>query len=264
MATVTQWMTRDPVTVSRQTSLAACAAQLLERHVRHLPVVDEGGALVGVLEDEDVFAHGRVERGAFEAFPTHARLTAGDLVEPVRGIAPGTPIGEAIHRLVDTHRSFVVAVDSRDHPVGLLTEHDVLRHVPEWLGGDEDAGSILRPGTYTVRPTDPLRAAWVMLEFHGFRHLPVVDASEALVGIVSHRDLEEAHAEQDLWRAVEEVMVPAVETANRNESLRALAERMLRQKVGCIPIVERGRVVGIVTTTDILRAVLDHLEAPAT
>ncbi len=260
MPKLVDWMTENPVTVGADTPITACATHLLALRVRHLPVVDERGRLVGLLGDAEVFAHGRVEDGRFRTFPTHARLKAIDAAATAVDLPGDTPVSEALRALLATPRDAIVVVDGDGRPVGLVTEHDCLRHGIPLLTSDPRAGDALPPSLYTVQPSDPIRAAWVMLRFHGFRHLPVVDAHDALVGLVSLRDLEEANAEQDLWRAVEEVMAPPVETASEHESLRVLADRMLRQKIGCIPIVEGGRVRGLVTRTDIQRAILRQLE----
>jgi acetoin utilization protein AcuB len=102
------------------------------------------------------------------------------------------------------------------------------------------------------------------------RHLPVVDADGRLVGIVTDRDLrhrlftsrvlhEIGSVPVDaLLRGVpvSEIMSTPVVTAAPTDDLEGAASLMLEDKVGSLPVVEAGRVVGIVTETDLLRRIV--------
>ncbi len=125
----------------------------------------------------------------------------------------------------------------------------------------------------TVAPDTPvLEAEWRMQE-GGFRHLPVLDAYDRLVGIVSDRDLREAApsdatalSRQELTYLLsrletKDVMTTDVTTARPNEPAETAAHRMREAKLGALPVVDDGRLVGIVTTTDMLDALVQMLEA---
>lgn len=98
----------------------------------------------------------------------------------------------------------------------------------------------------------------LMNDFH-IRHVPVVDEEESLVGIVSQRDLirsalyasEEIPFEEvrDLLKSmtVEDIMVRGVETVEADQNIQEAGSLMLENKLGCLPVVENGRVVGILT-----------------
>lgn len=102
------------------------------------------------------------------------------------------------------------------------------------------------------------------------RHLPVVDASGQLVGIVTDRDLRHRLFTPAVFReigavpvesllkntAVREVMSTPVVTVSPGDDLEKAARLMLVDKVGALPVVEAGRVVGIITETDLLRQVV--------
>jgi acetoin utilization protein AcuB len=90
----------------------------------------------------------------------------------------------------------------------------------------------------------------------------------ALVGILTHRDilrapgllapaLEYAADTRAALRAlrVEEAMSSPVITIRADASAKEAAERLLEHRVGCLPVMEGGRLVGIVTTSDLLRAI---------
>jgi CBS domain-containing protein len=102
------------------------------------------------------------------------------------------------------------------------------------------------------------------------RHLPVVDAGGRLVGIVTDRDLRHhlfspavfpvlgmTSLETLLAAApVSDLMASTVVTVRPEHTLADAAQIMMTRKIGSLPVVEAGRVVGILTETDMLRTVV--------
>ena len=117
----------------------------------------------------------------------------------------------------------------------------------------------------TVRPeSDPL-AAVALLKCGSFRRLPVVDEQGNLVGIVARSDLEvflsKAGSPGVLKRQhrVEQVMERSVVTVSPDCPLEEAANLMVTHKIGSLPVLEDGRLVGIVTETDIFRQLVSIL-----
>ena len=117
----------------------------------------------------------------------------------------------------------------------------------------------------TVKPDDGLKdAIWKMDHGH-FRHLPVVDDHERLIGMLSDRDIRQIRpslafnskedAAVQLWSiSVQQAAVFDAISVKPDTSLREAAELMLRWHVGGVPVIDdRGRVVGMITYTDLLR-----------
>jgi acetoin utilization protein AcuB len=109
----------------------------------------------------------------------------------------------------------------------------------------------------TVRPeSDPL-AAMALLKCGSFRRLPVVDTEGKLVGIVAQNDLEvflsKAGSPGVLKRQhrVSQVMSREVIAVPPDCPLEEAASLMVKHKIGSLPVVEGGRIVGIITETDI-------------
>jgi diacylglycerol O-acyltransferase len=128
----------------------------------------------------------------------------------------------------------------------------------------------------TIAAHDSLVAAWTLMRDHRIRHLPVLDRRGHLLGIVSHRDLLAASQsslsfrhERDrvrllAWGTVADAMETHVSTAAPEESAAAAGGRMIRHKIGCLPVVARdGHLAGIVTEEDFLRWATVHMAAPA-
>jgi acetoin utilization protein AcuB len=111
----------------------------------------------------------------------------------------------------------------------------------------------------TVRPeSDPL-AALALLKRGSFRRLPVVDDGGTLVGIVSRSDLEVflfksgSPKVTERQHRVEQVMQRSVVTVPSDCPLEEAASLMIEHKIGSLLVVEAGRLVGIITETDIFR-----------
>jgi acetoin utilization protein AcuB len=111
----------------------------------------------------------------------------------------------------------------------------------------------------TVRPeSDPL-AGIALLKAGKFRHLPVVDTDHRLVGIVDRADLEmflsKAGSPGVIKRQhrVEQVMIREVVSVAPDCPLEEAATLMVKHKIGSLPVVDEGQVVGIITETDIFK-----------
>ncbi len=107
----------------------------------------------------------------------------------------------------------------------------------------------------TVTPQDSLATAQAQMQAGGFRQLPVV-ADGKLVGIVTDRDVR---------RYVRKMRITGVKTAMTKDpvtvtpvtTLEEAAQMLLNRKIGGLPVIDEDKLVGIITTTDILRAFLD-------
>jgi CBS domain-containing protein len=116
----------------------------------------------------------------------------------------------------------------------------------------------------TLDMTDTLDLADDIMRLGRIRHLPVVDGV-TVVGIVSQRDLFRAgvscllqlgHRAEHEWLsriAVAAVMTAGVMTVAPDTSIRKAVGLMAEHKIGCLPVVEDGKLVGLLSETDCLR-----------
>lgn len=124
-------------------------------------------------------------------------------------------------------------------------------------------GDVMHADVVTIEPATSLAEAVRLAQQRGIRHLPVLDGND-LVGIVSDRDLKRAMASPatslsahelryllDRVR-VGEIMTRAVITTGPMLALEEAARVMVREKISALPVTEMGRLVGIVTETDVL------------
>lgn len=141
---------------------------------------------------------------------------------------------------------------------------DTIMDVKAWMTKDP----------VTAAPGMSIKAAWRLLQERRIRHLPVVDAGK-LVGIVTDRDLRrvlpspatslEVHELNYLLdkMTLGEVMTKDIITTTPFSRIPDAARTMLRNRIGALPVVEGGKLVGILSQTDVLEALTSAAEAQA-
>ncbi len=125
---------------------------------------------------------------------------------------------------------------------------------------------IMMGSPVTLKPDETLDLANDVISLGRIRHIPIVEDGR-LVGLLSERDMMGAAAttifglkrksKSALLKSVliKDVMKRKVVTVKPDTSIKDVAHLMKEKKIGCVPVVNEGSLVGLVTTTDILRYV---------
>lgn len=131
---------------------------------------------------------------------------------------------------------------------------------------------IMSPNPITVTPRNAIRTAVNLMREGGFRRLPVVDRGR-LVGIITDRDLRRAanspFVVREQWYdnfildhiEVGSCMTPNPLVVAPTTSIADAARIMREHKIGGLPVVADGQLVGIVTETDLLNCLIELLES---
>lgn len=125
----------------------------------------------------------------------------------------------------------------------------------------------MTPNVHTASPDTTIAEALMLTRAHRIRHLPVV-ADDRLVGLVTDRDLrlatppiwaeERDELKQQLHsRRVGEVMVKEIITTSPVTPIEEAAKQLYENRIGCLPVMDDDRLVGILTETDLLRALVE-------
>jgi acetoin utilization protein AcuB len=102
-----------------------------------------------------------------------------------------------------------------------------------------------------------IRDALMVMKKYSVRHLPVVE-NDLFVGLVTLGDLKQAILASMLETLkVSDVMLQKPYTISRDTSLEKAARIIYEKNIGCLPIVEEDKIVGIITVNDILKAFID-------
>jgi acetoin utilization protein AcuB len=106
---------------------------------------------------------------------------------------------------------------------------------------------ILSPVPTTVLPTTPVAELGQMMKEKQFRHLLVCDQHETLLGVISDRDVAAAKG-----ATAAEIMTAHPQTVESETDLRTAISVMLNHRFSSLPVVDKQRLVGIITVTDLI------------
>ncbi len=121
---------------------------------------------------------------------------------------------------------------------------------------------------FTIRPEESVSEAIRIMKEQRVKHLPVVQR-EGLKGIVSDRDIKEFSPSKattlDIYELhylfarapIREVMKGKVITTTPDAPVEEAAKKMYDNRIGCLPVLEAGRLAGIICEMDIFRALVD-------
>jgi CBS domain-containing protein len=115
----------------------------------------------------------------------------------------------------------------------------------------------------TIEPNVALTAAMKILAERRIGALVITGADQRIVGILSERDIVRTLAERGpaaLDKPLADAMTRKVVTCNQNETCCEIMERMSSGKFRHVPVVEQGRLVGIVSIGDIVKSRLEEME----
>jgi acetoin utilization protein AcuB len=124
---------------------------------------------------------------------------------------------------------------------------------------------IMKTEIVTVTPTVSIAETMRLMETKRIRHIPVIDAEQQLVGIVTLSDIRDAapsifraneHVE-DMQNPVDTIMKKDVITGHPLDFVEEIAAVFYEHKIGCLPITNDRKLVGIVTETDLLRTLVE-------
>lgn len=127
----------------------------------------------------------------------------------------------------------------------------------------------------SVGPTSPLREVIQLMDEHRIRHIAVVEPeTERLLGLISHRDVlrsqegslsgassdEQVHMNR--WIEARWVMTKEVRTVYPDTPALEAARTLRAHGYGCVPVIERGRLVGMLTESDFVDYAIQSLSDP--
>jgi CBS domain-containing membrane protein len=129
---------------------------------------------------------------------------------------------------------------------------------------------LMTEKVHTLCPRDDLASLYDLMDSRRVRHVPIVDSEGEIVGLVTDRDLSRSAlgAVEDLplsvereilrRRRVRDIMATEPDVIEPDAPLREAAGMLLENKVGCLPVVEGLRLVGIITEADFVRDFLER------
>jgi acetoin utilization protein AcuB len=124
---------------------------------------------------------------------------------------------------------------------------------------------IMKTDVAVLFPTDTIADAIRLMDTRKIRHIPIIDQDRHLQGLVTIAKIREAtpsifHANEhpeDLIKPLETIMEKSVITGHPLDFVEEAAGLFYEHKISCIPIINDGKLIGIVTETDLLRTMVE-------
>lgn len=129
--------------------------------------------------------------------------------------------------------------------------------------------AIMTADVITISLSSTLAEARALMREHRIRHLPVVNESGEMVGLLTQSNVLAAtdsvlRDEDNRIRAgeipIEDVMVKKIATVDEKASLRQVALFLEKHRIGCLPVITDDKLVGIITDTDFVGVAINLLE----
>ena len=261
---------RSPIVTLKVNDHCRRAAELMkEFHIRHLPVVDQE-VPVGMVSERNLLS----AIGWWGNGPNHSNATISHLAErlpvskvmsaPLVCLTLDASINKAT-RLMLNKKISAVALVGEGRLRGIVTITDLLRCcLGEAAWQQQKVIEHMTARVFRVAPRELIRAAWHLMREKQIRHLVVVE-NDVLRGILSDRDLLaaitwDAAGPQGIQDQVGDIMTKCIATLEPDATLAQAAQCMIDYKTGALPIADHGNLAGIITETDLLKAMVSALE----
>ena len=134
----------------------------------------------------------------------------------------------------------------------------------ELTGRYKCVADVMTRKTVSLSPHHSIVEAVSLMADRHFRHIVVVDTGGQILGVISDRDILRTLARPHNWQTkdVSQIMTPDPFTVKRETPLSVAVARIVSKRINCLPVLDdEGKVCGIVTSTDLLKAYQKLLES---
>lgn len=119
---------------------------------------------------------------------------------------------------------------------------------------------IMKKNIITLSKKHSIRDALVTMKQNSIRHIPIVNEEDILIGIITERDVKDASPsifqlelkEDFLNKSIDTIMSTNLITGHPLDFVEEIAATLIEHKIGCLPILQNKKLVGIITKSDLL------------
>ncbi len=119
---------------------------------------------------------------------------------------------------------------------------------------------IMKKDIITLSKKHSIRDALVTMKQNSIRHIPIVNEEDILIGIITERDVKDASPsifqlelkEDFLNKSIDTIMSTNLITGHPLDFVEEIAATLIEHKIGCLPILQNKKLVGIITKSDLL------------
>ena len=261
-------MSEDVITVDKDQNLSDALKLLRKHNVSRLPVVNNK-ELVGIISERDIA--NKLGSAKYESMPASRLHISSVMVKDVFTVPETMQLDEVAKLMLENGIGSVPVMNEDDKMVGIVSKADLVTLAVGLAFDKITVKEIMTKELTVVSPTDRLvHARRQMIESHVGR-VPVVD-DDKLEGMVTSKDLMRAFIdfrknvpEKYQKSQIKDVLVDDIMSHNptvtsKDATISEVANVMMETGFNGLPVVEEGKLVGIVTQTDILR-LIEKLES---
>jgi len=255
---VSEFMTKDIISVDKDENLKHVLNLMKKYQITKIPVLDKK-KLVGMVTDNIIaYKLGSIRKKGVPASRLHASSVIDKEIECV---LPDTNINMILDKVGKPGPTMLCVVEN-NNLIGVLTKADLLSLVTS----NKQVREIMVKKIVTISPGDRVIHARRIMIDQTLARLPVVDNSK-LVGIISDNEIafaladikgsfpigKQKHQLDELL--VGDVMKTPVVWAEPNITAKDAANIMIKNNAGALPLIEYGKLVGIISRTDLLKTI---------
>ncbi|MDO5861071.1 CBS domain-containing protein [Methanobrevibacter sp.] len=260
-------MSEDLITVDKDQNLTDALKLLRKHNVSRLPVTNNK-ELVGIISERDIA--NKLGSSKYESMPASRLHISSVMVKDVITVPQTMQLGDVAKIMLDKGIGSVPVMDE-EKMVGIVSKADFVTLATGIAFDKITVKEIMSKDLIVVSPTERIvHARRQMIESHVGR-LPVVE-DEKLLGMITSKDLMRAFIEfrksvpekyqksqiKDLL--VEDIMSSNPTFVSRDMTITEVSEIIMETGFNGLPVVDDGKVIGIITQTDILR-LIEKLES---
>lgn len=249
------------VKIRKEESVYKAIGILVEKNISGLPVVDDTG-LVGVISEKDVLGllfDNEYLPGTVEDYMVK-NITCFDEEDSLIDVCDCL-INNHFRRIIVLQRGKLAGIISRSDLIKANKDKFKPQDLPEEAAKQCSilAKDVMKCGLLTIRPQTPIYEAMEILATKNITGLPVVDDHMNLVGIVSEKDMLKLLYDPKVKPGkAKDFMTEEVVSFNQDDSLLDICDCLINNHFRRVPILNQGKVVGIISRADIIVYILKN------
>lgn len=110
---------------------------------------------------------------------------------------------------------------------------------------------IMTTELFTVREDDPANLVAQIMQWKNIHHVPVENEENKLVGLLTWQIINEYAKSENDTLLVNDIMVRDVITVTKKERIEPSSELMIRNEIGCLPVIKDKKLIGLITKSDL-------------
>lgn len=229
------------------------ARQLLRDDIyREIYVVDSGFKIIGYIDISDVI----------RVVSTKSNVTVGGFIKDAALIGIDASIEEAARRMIISRTYSAAIIDNNSKLLGGVLLSDIFAPLVAVHSPKNPVSRCMTKQVTYASPDDSISKMYTLITESGFTAFPVIKKGE-VVGIISRRDLlKQGRLRGAIGRKsalnIEEVMTKQVITISPDSPLLHAVDLLVQYDLCQIPVVDSGKIVGIIDRHDILKSLALH------